>query len=98
ARLEIAPLTVSPATSCTARGRCARDTSPTTLLGRAPMSMFTFLGSVLASYVCYAVATGRVWAKAGVVGGAVWRSLAPGDVSTVMSIYSALSGALVFVF
>jgi hypothetical protein len=60
--------------------------------------MFTLLGTVLASYVCYAVATGRVWAKAGVVGRVVWRSLSPRYFWTVISVYSALSGTLVFVF
>ena len=60
--------------------------------------MFTLLGSVLAGYVCYAIATGRVWAKAGALGEIVWRSLAPRYFWIVIGIYSVLSAALVFVF
>jgi hypothetical protein len=60
--------------------------------------VFTIIGSLLATYTCYAVATGRVWAKAGPGAEVVWRSLSPRYFWIVIGIYGALSAALVFWF
>lgn len=60
--------------------------------------MFKLLGVVLAVYVCHAVATGRVIAKAGAGSREVLRDESPGYYWTVIAIYAGLSVALFTVF
>lgn len=60
--------------------------------------MFKLLGAVLAVYVCHAVVTGRVIAKAGAGSRQVLRDESPGYYWTVIAIYAGLSLALFTVF
>jgi len=60
--------------------------------------VFKLLGAVLAVYVCHAVVTGRVIAKAGAGSREVLRDESPGYYWTVIAIYAGLSLALFTVF
>ncbi len=60
--------------------------------------MFKIIGAALAVYVCYAVVHGSVYAKAGVSARNVLREDSPGYFWVVITIYAALSLALVFLF
>lgn len=60
--------------------------------------MFKPIGILLAIYVCYAVVTGRVWAKSGIRAREVVREDTPGYFWTVIVIYAGLSIALLTVF
>lgn len=60
--------------------------------------MFKLIGTLLVLYVCFAVASGRVLAKAGAGSREVLREESPGYFWTVIAIYAGLSVALVFVF
>ncbi|WP_028920660.1 hypothetical protein [Pseudoxanthomonas suwonensis] len=60
--------------------------------------MFKLIGALLLLYVCYAVATGRIHAKAGVRMREVQRIDSPGYFWSVVVIYAALSVVLFTVF
>ncbi len=60
--------------------------------------MFKFIGTVLLIYIFYAIATGRVLAKAGIRVREVLREDSPRYLWMVVAIYSALSVALLTVF
>ena len=60
--------------------------------------MFKIIGFFLVLYVCYAAATGRVWAKAGIRAREILREESPRYFWVVVGIYTALSMALFFVF
>lgn len=60
--------------------------------------LFQALGTLLALYVVYAIASGRVYAKHRWSGKAVLRDESPGWFWTTIAIYAALSLALFFVF
>jgi drug/metabolite transporter (DMT)-like permease len=60
--------------------------------------MFKLIGAVLAVYVCYAVVTGRVMAKAGAGSREVLRDESPGYFWVVIAIYAGLSLALFTMF
>lgn len=60
--------------------------------------MFKVIGALLLIYVCYAIATGRVLAKAGVRAREVLREDSPSYFWVVVVIYAALSVALITVF
>jgi hypothetical protein len=60
--------------------------------------MFKIIGAVLAVYVCYAVVNGDVYAKSGVVGRKILREESPGYFWVVITIYAALSLALILLF
>lgn len=60
--------------------------------------MFKLIGFFLVLYVCYAAATGRVWAKAGIRARQILREETPGYFWMVVGTYTALSVALFTVF
>ena len=60
--------------------------------------MFDLLGILLGAYTVYAVASGRVFAKAGAGGVTVERAERPAYFWTVVAVYAALSVALLTVF
>lgn len=61
-------------------------------------TLFRFLGVALALYTAYAAATGAVYAKSGAGARLVAKGDSPGYFWAVISIYAALSVALVFFF
>lgn len=60
--------------------------------------MFRALGILVLLYVCYALATGAVFAKRGPGGRMVSRAESPGYFSVVIAIYTLLAIALLTVF
>ena len=60
--------------------------------------MFKVIGALVALYVCYTIATGRVFARAGLSGRTVSREESPGYFWVVVVVYGLLSLALIFVF
>jgi hypothetical protein len=60
--------------------------------------MFKFIGTALAVYVCYAIASGSVYAKSGVSGRSILREDSPRYFWVVIAIYAVLSLALVLLF
>jgi hypothetical protein len=60
--------------------------------------MFKGIGILLAFYVCYAAATGAVYAKSGASGKTISRQESPREFWTVIVIYAGLSIALITVF
>lgn len=60
--------------------------------------LFTFLGTLLITYVIYAVAKGEVYAKSGAWGKRIYLEESPREFWTVIVIYSSLSVFLLMFF
>lgn len=62
------------------------------------MSLFDFLGMLLALYVLYAALSGQVFAKSGAWGKTIARKESPVDFWMTIAIYGGLAVALETIF